>query len=340
VLGFIASRGRLLARCLALVAWSLGLAQAPAHAQVGEGLTWVPGASALECLRRLDDLQRPAYPERELSLKTPATVRVRLTFTRADAAPRIETTYQAGGDAFVEAVDRFVRAYRLPCLPSGAAQIVATQEFQFQPEDDRQVFFAGLRENPKTPETLRCVTGMRPPEYPINFASVPPEGTVVVELKFTDPTSPPEAKVLYNGSSPRLAGAVLAAVDRYRVPCLNAADGPLTARQSFTFALNTSTRYALNDVGLQQFLTVVDKLDQARIRFDFATMACPFEVRIRLYQPHAPNQVGELDRADPNRREFIEWLRGVSLKLPSDAARHVIGQSITVAVPCGVLVRP
>ena len=327
-----------LQRFLIALAWA---ASGIGAAQAGDGLTWVPGESQLACLSRTDDSKRPAYPEREQQLKDVGTVRVSLSFVRPDAPPKIETTYSAGGSAFVDAVTAYVKAYRLPCLAPGAAPVIATQEFRFRPEDDRKVVFAGLRDHAKAPEALRCVTGLdKRPEYPVSTLGETPQGTVLVALKFVDATSPPEPKVLYDGGSPRLASAVLATVGRYRMPCLTASDGPLTAMQTFAFVMEDSKRYALKDVGLQQFLAAVDGLEAARIRFDFATMGCPFELRIGLYQPHAANVVGELEQADPNRREFIEWLRGVSLKLPRDAARQVVGQSITVAVPCGVLERP
>ncbi|MBC8055896.1 MAG: hypothetical protein H7Y61_04905 [Rhizobiales bacterium] len=305
-------------------------------AQSGDGLTLLPADSALACLDT-GGSKKPVYPEREVALRTEATVRVSLTFVAPDRPPKLQTTYNSGSDAFIEAVESFVNSYRLPCMAPGAPPIVGVQEFQFVPHDGRKVIHGALRDGrPYDPQAFRCVKGMRPPQYPASL-NRPPEGTVVVKMRFVDGTSAPQPEVLFNGGSDRLAAAVLAAVEQYRMPCLGASDAPVTALQTFRFVMSDSKRWALKDVELRQFVAAIDKLQQNQVRFDFSTMGCPFDVRLRLFQPHAPNEVGELERSDPNRREFIEWLRKVSLKLPGDAARQVIGQSITISVPCGVL---
>lgn len=315
-----------------------GLAVANVQAQSDGELTLLPADSALGCLDTGAGT-RPTYPEREAALKTGAVVRVRLTFVAPDKPPKVETTFNSGGDdVFVDVVRSFVKGYRLPCMAPGAGPVTGVQEFQFVPDDGRKVIYAAPRDDPhpKAAVALRCVTGARPPEYPRSFGQ-PPEGTVVVKMKFVDGASPPQPTVLFDGGSGRLAAAVLRAVEQYRMPCLNASDPSLTAMQAFTFVMSDSMRYTLKDVPLRQFVAAVDKLEQHPVRFDFSTMGCPFDVRLRLFQPHTANQVGEVERSDPNRREFIEWLRIVSLKLPRDAARQVIGQSITISVPCGTI---
>lgn len=318
---------------LLFVAFGAGNAQA----QADDGLVLLPADSPFSCLDRAGGSKLPAYPEREALLKAGAVVRVSLTFTGPDSPPKVETTFNSGGEAFADAVSTFAKSYRLPCMVVGTGPLAGVQEFQFVPDDGRKVVYGALRDHPKATQAVRCVTGMRPPEYPARMFGPSLEGTVVVKLKFVDGNSPPQPTVLFDGGSGRLAAAVLAAVERYRMPCLTAGDGPLTAMQSFQFLMSDSTQYALKDLALRQFVAIVDKLDQQKVRFDFSTMGCPFDVRLRLFQPHAPNSVGELERADANRREFLEWLRAVSLKLPRDAARHVIGQTVTVSVPCGVL---
>ena len=313
-----------------------GLAVANVQAQADGGLTLLPADSALGCLDT-GGSTRPAYPEAEAVLKNGAVVRVSLTFVAPDKPPKVETTFNSGGDVFVDVVRSFVKGYRLPCMAAGAASVTGVQEFQFVPDDGRKVIYGAPRDqHPKEAAALRCVTGMRPPEYPGGFGQ-PPEGTVVVKMKFVDGTSPPQPTVLFDGGSGRLAAAVLRAVEQYRMPCLDASDPPLTAMQAFAFVMSDSKRYTLKDVQLRQFVAAVDKPEQHPVRFDFSTMGCPFDVRLRLFQPHTANDVGEVERSDPNRREFIEWLRAVSLKLPRDAARQVIGQSIMISVPCGIL---
>ena len=56
-----------------------------------------------------------------------------------------------------------------------------------------------------------------------------------------------------------------------------------------------------------------------------------------LLQPYAPNMVGEVGRSDPNRTEFIEWLKTLALDLPTRMRKHVIGDTITISVPCGLI---
>jgi hypothetical protein len=316
---------------------SVAFGAANVQAQADDELVLLPAESPFTCLDRADGNKLPTYPEREALLRTGAVVRVSLTFTGPDSAPKLETIFNSGGEAFIDAVSTFAKSYRLPCMAAGAAPLVGMQEFQFVPDDGRKVIYGALREHPKATRALQCVTGMRPPDYPGTTFGPRPEGTVVVKLTFVDGNSPPQPTVWSDGGSPRLAAAVLRAVERYRMPCLSAGDGPLTTMQSFQFLMSDSTRYVLKDLSLRQFVAIVDKLDQQKVRFDFSTMGCPFDVRLRLFQPHGPNSVGEVERADLNRREFIEWLKSVSLKLPRNAARQVIGDSLTISVPCGVL---
>lgn len=309
-----------------------------AHAQSDAGLIAMPAESQVACLNRADGSRLPEYPQREFALKEGGVVRLRLTFVNPDAAPQVAVTFDSGGAAFVDAASTFAKTYRLPCLGLGAAPVVAMQEFQFVPDDGRKVISGVLRDIPEAASAIRCVTGNgRKPAYPSSGFLPPPEGTVVVQMRFTDGISPPQLKVLYDGGSSRLEAAVLAVVEQYRAPCLTTGGAPFTAMQSFKFVMSDSTQYALRDLPLDRFVASLDGLDKHPVRFDFHTMGCPFDVRLRLFQPHAPNQVGELERADPNRLEFLAWLKGVSMKLPAAAARQVIGQTMTIFVPCVVL---
>ena len=88
---------------------------------------------------------------------------------------------------------------------------------------------------------------------------------------------------------------------------------------------------------LATFVRALDKLEAEHVKFDFANTACPFDVRFVLRQPVLSNEVGEIERSDPNRREFIEWLKTVSLKIPERDRAQVLGDSMTLSVPCGVL---
>jgi hypothetical protein len=306
-------------------------------AQSGGALVALPGASPVECLTTVGGTTAPVYPNDELGLKREAVVRVRLIFSGPDAAPKATVFHNLGSDAFSAAVLEHAARYRLPCMAAGAAPVVATQEFRFT-YDERKVFYGGLRDEPGGTRAVACVTGgERRPEFPRDLNGPPPQGNVVVKLRFTGASDEPTVTVLTDAGSRVLRRLVLDHVRRYRMPCLAPSDKPFEAMQTFFFRLEGDPQYTLRDLTLQQLVDGLDKPEQQRVRFDFSTMACPFEVRLGLYQPFASNSVGEVERSDPNRREFIEWLKGLALKLPDAAARHVVGQSMIVSVPCGML---
>ncbi len=313
------------------------LAGCAAQAQSGASLVALPEASSIECLTLAAGARPPAYPESELALKQEAVVRVRLVFAGADAAPKASVFYNLGPESMSNTVLEYVRNYRLPCMASGAEPVVATQEFNFTLEG-RKVVHGGLRDELARKNVIACVTGdERRPEYPRDLRGPLPQGNVIVRLKFSNAFDAPTATILTDAGSRVLRRIVLDHVERYRMPCMPASGKPIEAMRTFFFRQEGARQYTLNDLTLQQFVDGLDKLEQQRVRFDFSTMNCPFDVRLNLYQPFARNSVGEIERADPNRREFIEWLRGVALKLPEAAAPQIIGQAMTVSVPCGTL---
>lgn len=311
-------------------------------ASAQSALTETPGPSAFDCLVRGPAGSAPVFPERELQFRSGALVRVRLTFDRPDAAPKTKIFYNSGADVFGEAVERHLDGYRLPCLRDGA-NAVATQEFVFDPTDGRKVVSSRERAEPSGPSPFACVQGMRPPLPPTprpgwssSHRDDYSDGNVIVGLRFVGPAEPPEMTVVFDGGQTRLADAVRHAVASYRLPCMKPGDGPVHARQVFGFYLEGRTRYALNDLTLATFAGAIEPGPQ-RGRFDFSTMGCPFDLRFSPLRPHAENIVGELERSDPNRREFIEWLKTVVFKLPPHAARFVTGNTFTLSVPCAVL---
>jgi hypothetical protein len=320
--------------CLSALALVAGCA---AQAQSGASLVALPEASSAECLTLVAGAHPPVYPEGELALKREAVVRVRLVFAGGDAAPKASVFHNLGPEAMSNAVLEYVRNYRLPCMAAGAEPVIATQEFHFTLEG-RKIVYGGLRDELARKSVIACVTGdERRPEYPRDLKGPLPQGNVIVRLKFSNASEPPTATILTDAGSRVLRRVVLDHVERYRMPCLPATAKPIEAMRTFSFRQEGARQYTLNDLTLQQFVDGLDKLEQQRVRFDFSGMSCPFDVRVNLYQPYAKNSVGEIDRIDPNRREFIEWLRGVALKLPEAAAPQLIGQSMTVSVPCGML---
>lgn len=320
------------------IAWShaaaalcLVAASAASVAATPGGLFIEPPDSMLGCLERPP--APPPYPVGLAENKLGGTIRVRLSFYSSSEPPRSAVTFAAGGDAFRRAVLEHVASYRLPCLAGGAAPVEAVQEFQFLPGDGRKVHWSVVRDGQAdSSRQADCVAGR---DRGIRFPGV--IGTVLVRLRFDSPSAAPDVAVLYDSSGGRLSNSVRDAVAGYRMTCLTAGAKPVEARQLFRFAWADEPATLLKDAPLSAFVRALADLERHKVRFDFSTMRCPFDVRLVLFQPYARNEVGEIGSSQPDRREFIEWLKGVELALNPRQRSQVVGDSMTISVPCGVL---
>jgi len=168
---------------------------------------------ALACLTpSAKDRGQPVYPDDELKMKDAATVRVQLSFTAADRAPRVKVIKNTGRRAFEGAVEEFVSTYRLPCLLEADAPVIVTQEFHFNPGDGRKVVFGDVGNN-LPPDIAACFST---PKYSLVYPKESLQrgegGTVIAEIIFKLQDQEPEVKILYNAHSPRLASAVRTSV--------------------------------------------------------------------------------------------------------------------------------
>lgn len=320
---------------LAFVAMALlGAAMAQAQEQPG-GIVLEKPESALRCLQpEAAKLAPVVYPADELLLNRGATVRVRLTFTDAISEPKAVVYYNPGSDAFADAVTEAVRAYRLPCLPPGAKPVTATQAFSFVPHDGRRVVRSRAIDDDEGSHPCRFIQEpQQKPLYPISTSN---SGTVLMAMTFSAKDKPPTTQVLFSAGGPRFVYAAESFVSEYRLDCPPPYE-PITARQIFQFRMEGGDQYGLKNLNLKQLVGVIDKLDEQHVLFDLNSMGCPFDLRFTLYEPYARNEIGELERVDPNRREFIDWLSGVALKLPRKAHEQVVGSTITLSIPCGTL---
>ena len=286
-----------------------------------------------------------AYPADALLLKMDATVRVRLTFTQPDAPPAAVVFFNSGDDRFSEVVLQRVKAYRLPCLPNGRSPITTTQEFYFDPRDGRPVVWNAPRPGMSAGPPNKCThQAMGKIDYPSRaleqdstrstISRKLQSGVVLVHMQALSEGAPSSVIILSDAGSGLLAGTVTEYLQNMRVSCDRY---PVKMLQAFQFHIEGEKQYAFKDMSLKSFAGLLQDLDGQRVRFDFSTMRCPFDVQLTLYQPHFPNSVGEVGEADPNRAEFLEWLRGVTLRLPRDAAKHLVGSQMRVSVPCGLL---
>lgn len=291
--------------------------------------------SPLSCLLA-PGREKLEYPRGMAELKQGGIVRIRMTFVARDTAPRTEVFYDSVGDPFRAAALDHAEGYRLPCLKDDEAPFVATQEFQFLPGDGRKVVWNAVRDDrPARKTDWACLTGAeRTPDYPMAENE---QGSVFASLRFDDPTSPPKVDIIYDGGSPRFEQTVREYLAGYRLPCMAVGGPPIHAFVPFRFAIEGKRRTLLKDATLSTFVRAIENLESQRVRFDFTTMSCPFEVRFVLRQPYVPNLIGEVESRDPNRRDFIEWLKSVHLSFPAKDLKKVLGDEMTVRVPCVVL---
>lgn len=281
-----------------------------------------------------------AYPEGMAEKGFGATIRVRLSFHAPDKEPDAEVFYDTAAGPFRAAVLRHVSGYRMPCMSTGAPPVVVTREFQFVAGDGRKVHWAPLREDarPSRHGRLACVTGAAaPPPYPASSIDQVTRGTVFVRFAFVSPDEPPDVRILFDGGSKRFAKLIESHVSGYRLPCMQAGEPPIWVEQQFQFRLDGDPGNLLRDAMLVDFLRAIKLPQVAGPRFDFQTMGCPFDVRFVLRRPYMSNAVGEVGKPDPNRREFVEWLRSVDFKLQGKQLDMAIGNQMTVSVPCSVL---
>lgn len=313
-----------------------------ALAQAQQGLQFDPPPSPLGCLvSNRSPADRPAYPEAARAAGQTAVTRVRLRFDAADQAPAVDVTYNNGDAGFAQAVREFVSAYRLPCHVAGAGTVEATQEFQFVAPT---VYWHPVRSRetaaPARPVSAECLASVRNagvPKIPAEALRRGDIGNLLVELRFISADAAPEIVFLYDAGSRAFARSVREVVGKYRLPCLSADQFPLTARQEFSFRSDAPQTRLKADISIAELAALIRDLKTQNVRFDFATMGCPFELAFKPYRPYAANQVGEIAARDPNRRELIEWLAGVTLDIPAQALKDVLGQTTRVAFPCVVL---
>lgn len=314
---------------------ALALCSGAAHAEV-------PPApdGPLACLQRPPD-SALVYPDWALREKVGGEIRVQMTFKRSDAPPDADLVYDGSGGQLYREVLRHVASYRLPCLTPGAPPLVVTQEFGFRPDDGRPVLHAVEGGAVDAKAVAVCIDkGSEPLKYP-DWPRMADPGTVFAEFRFAAPDREPDVRIVYDGSGGPLGRAVRRHATSYRVTCNPTNRWPIRALQNFRFNLPGRDRAVLNDMTFVNFVKALDRLDEHVARFDFDTMACPFQVAWTLKQPYLANDVGEVGATDAGRREFLGWLGRVDLKLAARDRKLVLGDTMRIDVPCGVVdIRP
>jgi hypothetical protein len=317
---------------LAWMALSVSVIAAPAQS----GLQIEQPSSAVVCLTpALAVRGLPAYPADELKMKAGAKVRVQLTFESANASPGVQVLANTGMPEFADSVRDFVQRYRLPCLADGEAPVRASQEFVFDPGDGRKIVYKGLSPEPEAsiPQSCFHQPGSGP-RYPMAATQNAEGGTLLARVSFEQTDASPKVRILYNARSPTLERAIQSHLEAYRFTCPLPGGRPVVATQTFSFVIDGASRYAFKDIGLPEFLRMVDPAGLTNARFDFNQLSCPFDLSVTVRRPYAENVVGEYGEADPRRRPFMEWLRQLTVVLPKKMEPYLFGQSMKVSVPC------
>ena len=322
-------------RHLIAVFMAVALAGA-AQAQVDE-LPSTADAQTLDCLQR--GTGAPRFPAVDLQARSSGTVRVSLRFTSADRPPEMTVLFRAASDAMVDAVERHVDDYRLPCLNGPA--VTAVQEFSFRARVTAPITWTPLRPTRDRDDPEARAHCLRTPALKPEFNGgrlYRDVANLFVDMTFTTPDAPPTVTVAYSNAGAHQEAAVRDYVAQYRMPCLGSNARPATLRQHFQFRPPGVAKRVFKDaIALPDFLSNMKGIREQRVSFDFSSMNCPFQVAWTLGQPKLNNLVGQVGPPDANRTEFLTWLRGLEMDMQESRFEQLVGQTVIVNVACGTL---
>jgi hypothetical protein len=309
----------------------------PAVAAQAVTITLAP-SEALRCLTP-GEAERGAvdYPKELFDRKEGGVVDVELTFTAPSDAPKVNVTNEPVHE-LANAVQRHVRKYRVPCLGAGQTTTLR-QSFQFSPTDGRKVNWTRVRDSVETTQRVqtRCIvhSTTQTPSYPLSALRQEAQGTVMLRLTFASADGAPQTEVLDDTPHPHLIEAATRHAVGYRMPCHSGQ--AVSTVHEYRFKIDGGDRIVAKDVGLVTFLRSVKDIQKAQVYFDLNTMQCPFDVRIELRQPIGDNRVGEVGDAVAERQFFLEWLSRLRLNVDRQTQNRLLGQPMTISVPCGVV---
>lgn len=309
---------------------------------VAQAITVLPdeGGQVIQCLTRATGpLAVSEQMMRENRGEHATYLRVKLAFDRPDQAPKVAVLANTVNESVHDEVLKYLASYRLPCL--GTRAVEAIQEFHFSPlgtAEGKPLRAAAMSSDP----VENClVMPKRNPDVP-NLGSryAGTVAKVFVQATFDGGGQVgPQTKIIFSDAPGAVDNEVLAYLADYRMPCRSSGDKPFAFRQRFTFAYDDSkpAHFKASQLSLQQFLSSVQGWRERPAFFDLASMACPFQVEWTTMRPVASNEVRELGPSDPNRAEFLAWLRTMELKLNPKLTKQLLGETLVIAVPCGTL---
>jgi hypothetical protein len=315
-----------------LVVLIFGGATAAAAAEVS-----LAPSQALQCMTPPESERSTlSYPAEALKRKEGGVVEVELTFDDSARPPDVKALNEPL-TSLAEGVRQHVRRYRVPCLGAGQKAVIR-QDFRFDPTDGRKVLWTTPRDANQTERRglLACLRASKPrPSYPLSALRREDQGVVVLGVMFKDAANAPEITVLDDTPESSLINAAKEHALSLRLPCH---DGAVFEVQfQYDFMIDGADRLVLKDLTLPEYLRATKDIAKAQVYFSFNEMKCPFDVRIALNQPIGNNRIGEVGQSVPERVFFLDWLSRQRLILPTKQQNLLIGKSLNVSVPCGVL---
>lgn len=323
-----------------LLGAALALSQAPCAAQTE--LRPATPAQSLSCL--VKPAKAPSYPVINKLDRGQGAMRLKLSFSKPDAAPTVEVLYNSARPDMQEQVYDYVAGYRLPCLSDADGTVSAVQEFSFSNNERDATPIPPERPAPGQELPFCLVMPRSEIDPPVGGLHGNAEHVVIAATFTGDGQQPPEMHILHSTHNTRFEHMVQERLAEYRMPCRKAGSAPQSFRQQFSFFPTDRPRYGLKReaFGLVEFLGLTrDPLAQS-VRFDFNTMGCPFKVNYWIYGGSVPNEASEVGREkakpDPNKLPFLAWLASQDIRFANERqANDLFGSQMQINVPCTVL---
>ncbi len=293
---------------------------------------------AVECMTPpLARRGEPEYPFAPWKRGEGGRVLVDLVFGGADLAPEVVVIENQGDAAMVRAVKDHVATFRVPCADTAEWPVRLRHDYVFTP-DQRKVLGAAPADaaDAGRRRLLKCMAandGSKSPEYPIWARRQEAQGNVLARLRFTAPDLPPQVSVYASSRGTKLLAedAVLPWAGKLRLPCMEGA--AVDSIVTFVFRMENAV-FGFKSISFLQFLRLAKNLEQPGAVFDTQPMGCPFDVRLNYLQPHFPNRLYQFGGVEPARQPLLDWLSTLELNLKPAQQDAVLGDNVTLTVPC------
>lgn len=285
----------------------------------------------------------PAYPENRLRRKEGAVFEVELRFVDRRRGPQVRVLGDITDPGapqpdleFVAAVEAYAKQLRVPCLPDGEVTVSLWQRFRFVPVDGGKVTVGRVTDadESRRQSLAGCIVhthGQRRVDYPARASREGWQGKVMARFRFTAADVPPDVEILAEPPRGDFGRAVRQYARGLRMPCHES--GEFVMRRFFSFYVQDGRRVVLRDAPLGSFVGLLKDFP-APAFIDTNAMRCPFDLRLTYYAPHVRNVVQEVGEPEPAREPLLQWLEAVELDLPPDRANLVLGDTMTLQVPC------